>query len=131
MNRKDFISDEKRPTVSQSKYREACGVFEKFQSMKKELQNYVQVFEEVEGIIEGALHFMPGYPLFYGYQKDGQAFEHFGDQFKVRFKVIDEARGGSVHTITISIKDVYELPQASLVEEIKGQIELTRSRSGY
>lgn len=129
MNRKDFISsDTPRPTVSQSKYKEACGVWAEFEALKKSLQNYVQVFEEVEGIIEGALHFMPGYPLHYGYQKDGKAFEHFGEQFRLSFTILDEARGGSVHTINISIKDVYEMPQASLIEEIKRQIEATRRR---
>lgn len=129
MKRDTFI---KSKTPEQSprlqRYREACRVFEEFNTLKKRLQEMAVIFGEVEDIINKAILNMPGYALIYEFygKEQVEGYVHEGDKFQVKFRLRDENTTLRSGFITLKIEDVFELTQEMLIVRIRRQMSFER-----
>ena len=124
MNRNKFtISKGKEVSARMARYKEACRVFNEFETLKKSLQSMGVIFGEVEDIINKALDGMPEYSLFYNfYSESVSAFNHMGDKFQVKFKLRNNNTTDVSGFITLKIDDIFELTEEMLIVRIKRQI---------
>ena len=123
MNRNKFtISKGKEVSVRMARYKEACRVFNEFETLKKSLQSMVVIFGEVEDIINKALDGMPEYSLFYNFYESVSGFNHMGDKFQVKFQLRNNNTTDVSGFITLKIDDIFELTEEMLIVRIKRQI---------
>jgi hypothetical protein len=130
MNRNKFTSSKgKEVSARMARYKEACRVFNEFETLRKSLQSMGVIFGEVEDIINKALVDMPEYDLVYRFS-DGtdstKAFEHMGEKFSIRFVLRENNTTLVSSRITLKIDEVFELTQKDLIVRIRKQLKFQR-----